>query len=219
MIRLPDLSAGLLGERCTGAVAILKTNHNFSSSGDKESPEGLPIEVLLQGESRLVVVHENEERTTTTSLTARLIGARKKSRLDANESAKAIIAYPRPEQPNSVAFNLSVAAPAGGGSGLFRQRPSKPSSRSLFGSFDEPASSFDAGGFNSQQSAGQTASQPTLSFIRDIDQAADVPADDPLAESRDIRKEIEDELMDLEEIEGEILQMETNRKRVFFEEG
>ncbi|KAK3312766.1 hypothetical protein B0H66DRAFT_643932 [Apodospora peruviana] len=217
MIRLTDLSAGLLGERCTGAGAIVRANRgtNRSSSpgeNDKNGSEGLPIEVLLQGETRLVIVHEHEDGT---SLTSRLVGARKKACHDTG-TAKAILAFPRPEQPNSVTFNLSVR---GGGNGTLRPRP-RGSAKNLFGDIE------DAMGIlpSTEPADEDTSSQPIpantgLVFVNDLNFAADVPDDEAEAEGRDI----EQEMMDIMEIDRELEQMESDRgrgtKRVFFEEG
>ncbi|KAK0712701.1 hypothetical protein B0T26DRAFT_677127 [Lasiosphaeria miniovina] len=221
MIRLADLSVGLLGERCTGAIAIPKQSRSVfgtkrpSSPGENgtPSPEGLPVEVLVQGESRIVVVHESEEATS--SLTSRLVGARKKTRPD-NGTAKAILAFPRPEKPNSVAFNLSVSR---AGAGLLRQRP-RGSAKGLFGDVDEPVDIRPS--TEAPDAEGQAPNRPRdagLMFINDLNFAADVPDDESEAAERDI----EQEMRDIMEIDRELEQMESDRergtKRVFFEEG
>lgn len=208
MIRLTDLSMGLLGERCTGAVGIPKPTssaHSGSSSPNENGgtpSDGIPIEVLLQGESRVVVVHENED---TTSLTHRLLGARKKPRAD-RAPARAIIAYPRPEKPHSVAFNLSVAQP-----GLLRSRA--PPVRGLFDAppQEDVLPSTEAPEPPRTQNFG-------FGFAKDLNYAADAPDDESEAENRDVDQEI----MDIMEIDRELEQMEADRargtKRVFFEE-
>ncbi|KAK4217460.1 nucleoporin NUP37 [Rhypophila decipiens] len=210
MIRLTELNAGLVGERCTGVTAIAKPGAARIRSGSPSetgsgSSEGLPVEVLLQGEYRLVIVHESEDNT---SLTTRLIGARKKARVN-TDSTKAIIAFPRPEKPHSVAFNLSVSRR---GNQMMNLRP-RPSVKNLFAeplpSTEEAASSF---GQQRPRDAG-------LMFINDLNNAADVPDDESEAENRDI----EQEMMDIMEIDRELEQLESDRdrgtKRVFFEEG
>lgn len=212
MIRLTELNAGLLGERCTGATTIPKTGAAASRSSSPDetgagSPLGLPIEVVLQGEYRLVVVHETEDAS---SLTARLVGARRKTRVTA-DSTKAILTYPRPEKPHSVAFNLSVARR---GNQMMQLKPRAP----VKNLFSEPAPSAEApaeAGLLGQQRPRDTG----LMFINDLNNAADVPDDESEAENRDI----EQEMMDIMEIDRELEQMETDRergtKRVFFEEG
>lgn len=216
MIRLTDLGAGLLGERCTGAAAIPKTNRssgtstNGSSATKDNSSEGLLIEVLLQGESRFVVVHESEDAG---SLTTRLLGARKRPRAELG-STKAILAYPRPENPNNVSFNISVAQqrPVRTGGGLFQPR-ARPPIGSSFESMDIlPSTEF------ADEAQSVPSSQQGLMFINDLDYAADQPDDEFEVEGRDI----EQELMDIMEIDRELEQLEHERekgtKRVFFEE-
>ncbi|KAK3385360.1 hypothetical protein B0H63DRAFT_181869 [Podospora didyma] len=216
MIRLTDLGAGLLGERCTGAVAISKRSRGTSTangSGSENgaaSSEGLPVEVLIQGESRLVIVHEGED--TTSSLTGRLRGARNKPRPEVSK-AKAILAFPRPQQPNSVAFNLSVGRAGGVGLPRPRQGPVKK----LFGDDDGAIPVTEGTGY--QQTSSQPSRGAGLMFINDLNSAADVPDDEDEVEARDI----EQEMMDIMEIDRELEQMESDRergtKRVFFEEG
>lgn len=211
MIRLTDLNAGLVGERCTGATAIPKpaaapSRDSSPSEAGAGGQEGLPIEVLLQGENRLVVVHETED---VASLTTRLIGARKKTRVN-TDSTKAILAYPRPEKPNSVAFNLSVARR---GNQMMQVKP-RPSVKNLFA---EPVASIEAP--EEASSGAQRPRDTGLMFINDLNNAADVPDDESEAENRDI----EQEMIDIMEIDRELEQMEADRergtKRVFFEEG
>lgn len=221
MIRLTDLGAGLLGERCTGAAAIPKAGRgsaartNGSSAtkdGGSDYAEGLPIEVLLQGESRLVIVHEGEDAGT---LTTRLLGTRKKSRLEVG-STRAIQAYPRPEKPNSVAFNLSIAQrPSRPGGGLFASRSRAPEK----GLFDQPADALPPSTEAPDEGRSVPPSQQGFMFAHDLSYAADQPDDEFEVAGRDI----EQELMDIMEIDRELEQLEQNRergtKRVFFEEG
>ncbi|KAK0701381.1 hypothetical protein B0T21DRAFT_342827 [Apiosordaria backusii] len=220
MVRLTDLSAGLLGERCTGAATIPKsaTAHSPSATENGTPPveSSLPVEVLIQGESRVVFVHESEEAP---SFTSRLLGGRKKvgGRTDL-DSTKAILAYPRPEKPNSVAFNLSIAhRPAATNTALLRSAR-RPISGGLFsqdqsagGSF-LPSSEPPVDTYNQSQAIG-------LRFVNDLNFAADQPDDEQEA----INRNIEEEMMDIMEIDRELEQMEDERerstKRVFFEEG
>ncbi|CAI4214693.1 unnamed protein product [Parascedosporium putredinis] len=58
MIKLHDLSVGLLGERCCGVSAIVDLN---KAKGDGKSDGGLGVEVLIRGESRMVVLRESED--------------------------------------------------------------------------------------------------------------------------------------------------------------
>ncbi|KAK3317670.1 hypothetical protein B0T19DRAFT_295753 [Cercophora scortea] len=219
MIRLTDLGAGLLGERCTGAAAVLKPGRSsprangMDSASDNGAPsasEGLPIEVLLQGENRLVIVHESED---SASFTSRLIGNRKKARTDYG-STKAIIAFPRPEKPNSVAFNLSVSRSGRGGLLRPQQRPSVKGLFSNDGDNILPSTEAPDKGF-----ASDPARDTGLMFFNDLDFAADRPDDESEAENRDTEQEV----LDIMEIDRELESLETSRdrgtKRVFFEEG
>lgn len=238
MLRLTDISAGLLGEHLTAATAIPRSTGSLT-----ESTEGkqLPVETLLLGESRLVVIHENEDAFdqaaaaaaagASSSTERRLIPlpARKKARLDlTNGTATAIIAYPRPEQPSSVTFNLSLARPQMG------EKLLKPKAlegtKSLSSSFDGAGFTQDTeeeGGVDTQETVALSAygegriqgRDPGLLFINDLNFAADVEDDKSEAEGRDI----EAELMDIMEIDRELEEMESQRgsqgtKRVFFED-
>ncbi|AEO68273.1 uncharacterized protein THITE_2117710 [Thermothielavioides terrestris NRRL 8126] len=219
MIRLTDLGAGLLGERCTGAAAVPKPSRSNpaanGSSTTKENGanpnEGLPIEIVLQAESRLVIMHETEDAS---SLTTRLLGARKKPRTELGPT-KAILAYPRPEQSGS--FNLSIAPrPGRSAGGLFRPYARPP----VKGLFDQPADVLPSTEIPDEaQSQSAPSSQQGLMFINDLNFAADRPDDEFEVEGRDI----EQELMDIMEIDRELEQLErkreTSTKRVFFEEG
>ncbi|KAL0468611.1 hypothetical protein QR685DRAFT_479821 [Neurospora intermedia] len=245
MLRLTDLNAGLLGERLTAATAIPRSTGSLT-----ESTEGkqLPIETILLGESRMVVIHENEDafdQAAAAAATAagpfssterRLIPlpARKKARLDLTSgTAKAIIAFPKPEQPSSMAFNLSLARPENGEK-LLKPKLLEAATKSPSASFDGAGSTqeideggvapdsqdtvaFSAYGGGKSQSQGRDTG---LLFINDLNFAADVEDDKSEAEGRDI----EAELMDIMEIDRELEEMESQRgkqgtKRVFFEEG
>ncbi|KAL1840779.1 hypothetical protein VTJ49DRAFT_7734 [Mycothermus thermophilus] len=234
MIRLSDLGLGLFGERCTGAVAIPKTARNAAAaaangaSTSKEqgsNNEGLPIEILIQAESRLMFVHESDDAT---SLTTKLLGVRKKPRVELGPT-KAILAYSRGDKPISqnTSFELSFAqsqrpskAP-GTGRGLFPRAPStnrsgvfEPAGRTT----TTPGVSFDTLPADEAMMSAPS-SQQGLMFINDLEIAADQPDDEFEAEGRDI----EQELMDIMEIDRELEQLEHERergtKRVFFEEG
>ncbi|KAK0610006.1 hypothetical protein B0T17DRAFT_124868 [Bombardia bombarda] len=224
MIRLTDLNSGLLGERCTGAVAIPKLGRtapgapNGSSTASENNPnssEGLPVEVLVQGETRVVFVHENEDAA---SFASRLANTRKKQQTKLGDSQKAIVTYPRSEKPNSVAFNLSVSRPKGG---LFRPQQRAPA-KNIFGDFgDDNAADVmpSTEGPDEGQASGGKGRDVGLLFVNDLSYAADVPDDEAMADNRDI----EGEILGIMEIDRELDQMKSDReggkKRVFFEEG
>ncbi len=219
MTRLTDLSTGLLGERCTGAIGIPKSSRPSPGANRSDTPsdnpdnssDGLPIEVIVQGESRIVFVEESEEAAT--SLTSRLLGARKKPRAEL-KTTKAILAFPRPEKPNSVAFNLSVSQRGKGG--LLRPRlPVK----GLFDPVDEAMDILPSTEAADEDFMPTRPGDTGLLFAKNLTFAADVPDDESEAEARDVDQEI----MDIMEIDRELEQMESDRqfgaKRVFFEEG
>ncbi|KAH8888499.1 hypothetical protein GQ53DRAFT_767548 [Thozetella sp. PMI_491] len=222
MVRLTDLGVGLLGERCTGAAAVPRfsqqrlgaSTDGRLSLGDEDSgkpQEGLPIEVILQGESRLVAVHELNNGT---SLVSRLVGSRSKKLRPRERQANAIIAYPRPDKPSSVAFNLSVSRR---GNGAPRTRPG------LTGLFDASSEALPSTRVASDGSVGASTLASLkqkgagLAFVADLEHAADQPDDESDAENRDV----EQEMMDIMEIDRELEQMAQNReqgtKHVFFE--
>lgn len=102
MIRLTDLVVGLMGERCVGVGAIAKFGAHENSGN-----EGLPIEVVVCGESRLVVVRESE-----TGVGTRIGGVKGSFQKKMGERARpstAISVFPRPAQPASELYNLSVS--------------------------------------------------------------------------------------------------------------
>ncbi|KAK4221197.1 nucleoporin NUP37 [Podospora fimiseda] len=211
MTRLTDLSAGLLGERCTGAVAIPRSSVNTPQANTAAPPsengsgeaENLSLEVLLVGEKRLVIVHESEDAAAA-SFNARLLGGRKKARLELG-TTNAILAYPRPEKPNSVAFNLSIAhRPTGAGAGLFRPNKSRVTGGDSFESMDILPSTepHEECSFSQPPGVG-------LRFINDLNFAADQPDD----EAEAINRNIEEEMMDIMEIDRVMEQMESERER------
>lgn len=231
MIRLTDLAAGLLGERCTGVGAVPRLGRqqpNSSPPPDDRSPhgettnsvQGLPIDVLVKGESRLVVVLESDDGTPISN---RLLSTRKKQR-PSGRSASAIIAYPRPEKPSSIAFNLSVSR--AGNRRASRQR------LPVAGLFDQeqmdvlPSTEVeldDGGGGGA--AAGHGLLIPGLSrdtglaFGQSLNVAADASDNEEEAEERNVEAEI----LDIMEIDRELEEMESERqsgrKHVFFEEG
>ncbi|KAK0612053.1 hypothetical protein B0T14DRAFT_340310 [Immersiella caudata] len=213
MVRLSDLGAGLLGERCSGAVGIPKSGRTSSGANDSNTPsendtsasDGLAIEVLLQGETRVVVVQESEDGST---LTSRLFGSRKKPRTELRDT-RAILAYPRPQEPGSVKFNLSISQRGA------LLRPRAPLKGALGGVDEE----MDIVPSTENKPLSNPPRTTGLLFANDLNYAADVPDDEEQAENRDVDQEI----MDIMEIDRELEEMEAHRergsKRVFFEEG
>ncbi|KAI5863931.1 hypothetical protein GGS23DRAFT_521833 [Durotheca rogersii] len=205
MVRLSDLSVGLMGERCTGVGAIVR----FPESGGSapSTNEGLPIELLLRGESRLVIVRESE-----TVVGTRIGGVVSRRKLP-NERVKensAIVVYPRPEQPSSIAYNLSVG-------------PRRKLSRSAAADGGEPSPEEDAAGAQAGPALGSVPIQlPTrprsgFAFADSLSAAAD-------AEQRggeDDERDVEVEMLDIMAIDRELEAMDSGRgrgrKKVIFE--
>lgn len=219
MIRVTEISAGLLGERCTGVGLIMRdSKHRHTSDtslgGSTPAAEGLPVDVVVQGESRLVVVRESEDNKLIAN---RFLGLHKKKTTD-NRSASAIIAYPRPEKPSSVAFNLSVSRVGN----LGRSSRHRPSVKGIFASQAVILPSTEradvtgpAGPALLYPSNGRTAG---LAFAQSLNVAADASDNDGEAEDRNV----EEEVLDIMEIDRELEEMEnergSGRKNVFFEE-
>jgi len=214
MIRLTDLGAGLLGERCTGVAVLPRSSNQHNSSPSSNGPnageatssaEGLPIDVLVQGETRLVVVHDSEDA----AVVANRPFAPRKQYHSIERFGSAIIAYPRPDKPGSVAFNLSVAR--GPNPGVSHKRLPVAG---LFGTQSTdviPSTETDLDTASSTRDTG-------LAFTQTLDMAADATDDEQEAEDRDV----EEEMLDIMEIDRELEEMESEResgrKHVFFED-
>lgn len=221
MVRVTELNAGLLGERCCGVGAVPKSKRrpagrtsDFDDAAMEEST-GLPVEVLVRGESRLVVVQDYQDVDTAPLR----LPTQKMKRLEiANkplEPVNAIIVHPRPDASKIQGFeNLSIR-PSTRGSAA-------PQSVKLFaGSFapsqqedyDEPMD-FRPAPINLPTRPRNMG----LEFMDDLDAAADAGYELD-AEERDVEQEV----MDLMELDSQLEQMEEERqrgtKRVFFEEG
>lgn len=221
MIRLADLGAGLLGELCTGVGAVSRPaqkhrespilSDGVSSDTDGSSPkEQLPIDVLIRGDSRLVMVRESEDGTP---LSMRLAGTKRKQPTD--RSTNAIIAYPPREKPTSLAFNLTSQR----GASLAKSRSGlRPSVKRLF----EPEPLMQAGPnlFARGDAAPTTQRRPDvgLAFTQSLYSAADAMIDEAEVNERDV----EGEMLDIMEIDRELEEMEVERvagqRNVFFED-
>ncbi|KAF6822580.1 hypothetical protein CMUS01_11031 [Colletotrichum musicola] len=188
MIRLHDLSTGLLGERCCGVGAAV----DFAKL--KENDGGLQIEVLVMGESRLVIVHECEDAPGAkiggvVSTRRRLFGDK-----SAKEPPSAIIVHPRPDQPRGVSFNLSVHK-----------------SRSLRGKPNGALPDDDA---THDFTLPIGRPNPGFGFADNLNEAADLAEDVTM-------RDVEEEMLDILEIDQALEYMEddrgSGRKKVVFE--
>ncbi|RSL48822.1 hypothetical protein CEP54_012714 [Fusarium duplospermum] len=100
MVKLLDLSTGLLGERCNGVGLVVDANHSTIQDGD------LPADVLILGDSRIVIVREGDDGP------GKKIGAVVNTRRRGLFSKKdAIIVHGKPGRPAKATFNLSTAKP------------------------------------------------------------------------------------------------------------
>ncbi|KAJ2973056.1 hypothetical protein NUW58_g9038 [Xylaria curta] len=192
MIRLNDLSVGLMGERCTGVGAIVR----FSETGGMSAPgnEGLPIDVVVCGESKLIIVRESEA-----AVGARIGGviSRRKRLNDRFQDTSAIIVHPRPEQPGSVAYNLSLGP---------RKKLSQPL---LAVGSDEPTED-DIMQTDEEKAVNQKLSEPSsgFAFAASLNAAADLEQQDEEDE-----RDVEIEMLDIIEIDRELEAMDNGRGR------
>ncbi|PFH56588.1 hypothetical protein XA68_16280 [Ophiocordyceps unilateralis] len=193
MVKLLDLSTGLLGERCCGAGLIL---HHNSGLRQADQDGGLPVDVLIRGESRLVVVRQGEDGP------GRKIGAvvdRRRMRLfSTGERSDAIIVHAKKKAMPSLSYNLSTTKSSALRLGSMRNH--------LDSEFDIPY--------------GGSAQLPTrprvgFDFMSNLDMAADASAD--------LSRDVEAEMLDVMGIEQALDSMEdsrgSGRKKVFFDEG
>ncbi|KAI1151305.1 hypothetical protein F4825DRAFT_451618 [Nemania diffusa] len=192
MIRLSDLLVGMMGERCTGVGAIVR----FPETGGMSTPgsEGLPIDVVVCGETRLVIIRESEA-----AVGSRIGGviSRRRRLSDRVRDTSAIIVHPRPEQPGSIAYNLSIG-------------PRRKLSRSLLiGGDDEPRED-DMMQTDREMSAMQTPSKISngLAFAASLNAAADLQQQD-----EEFERDVEVEMLDIMEIDRELDAMDSGRGR------
>ncbi|KKP05290.1 hypothetical protein THAR02_02621 [Trichoderma harzianum] len=200
MLKLVDLSTGLLGERCCGVGLIPD-----SSKNDEDIPDdgGLPVDVLIQGESRIVIVREGEDGP------GRKIGAvvaSHRKRLFSRSDKEAIIVHGKQDRSAGLSFNLSTVKP-----GTLRQK--LPARDELDGNGN--------GNGNGASDRSDDAPTPTtraragFGFTDTLSAAADLTADFAT-------RDVEAEMLDIMEIDQALNNMEdyrgSGRKKVFFEE-
>lgn len=218
MVRMTELNAGLLGERCCGVSAVSKSQRRQTTQSlddpDQATEEstGLPIEVLIRGESRLVFVQDCED-VDTAPLRFPTQKLKRLALADRPDHANAIIVHPNPDAPKPLkqSFDLSIRPSTRGST--------RAPSTNMFGrSFslqelvdDEPADSYDE-----PMTLPSRPRNMGLEFMDDLDAAADAGYELD-AEERDVEQEV----IDLMELDSQLEQMEEERqrgtKRVFFE--
>jgi hypothetical protein len=188
MIKLNDLVVGLMGERCIGVGAIPKMDADESSHN-----EGLPVEIIISGESRLVVVHESE--TVVGTRIGGVKGSLQRKLSQGARSSGAVTVYPQPALPPSKEFNLSVRkrgtlgrAPLQSETSTERILPTTETTQtapSIFSGFD---------------------------LAKSLNAAADVMEVDD-QEERDYEEELETDMLGLMDIEQTLDSMEDDRGR------
>ncbi|KAL6852952.1 hypothetical protein ACO1O0_007500 [Amphichorda felina] len=192
MLKIHDLSTGLLGERCCGINLIADPSRaNYKTYNDG----GLTAEVLVRGETRLVVVREGEDGP------GKKIGSvvATRRRLFSEAKPNPIIVHGKQPRAPMASFNLSTAQP-----GSLRWKPSTNADRETIN------------GGATQISIGEPASRPRVgfNFADTLNAAADTTDD----QSRDIDAEmldimgIDQALQTLEGTQG------AGRRKVFFGE-
>ncbi|KAI1849670.1 hypothetical protein JX266_004619 [Neoarthrinium moseri] len=190
MIRLNDLVVGLMGERCVDVGAIPKLGTNETSND-----EGLPIEVIVCGESRLVVVHESE--TVVGTRIGGVKGSFQRRLSERSRVSSAVSVFPRPEQKASELFNLSV-------------KPRRTLSIAQVQAEKQPETIVPSIEAEDVQAADR--SQAGFSFANSLAAAADkMQLDDE--EDRDIEGEMEHELLGLMEIDQRLDELNADRGR------
>ncbi|CAK7246386.1 MAG: hypothetical protein STHCBS139747_008016 [Sporothrix thermara] len=174
MVRIHDLGASLQGERCCGAVAVAWPSRQVyggnggnggsgddqdddadagSGSGSGNSPS---IEILVQGESRLVATRESGDDAYAGGLTTRLLAASARRKNVGNTVTSAILVEPsRKRKSGTVKFDLDAhqllqqslvggnqrkkLPPSATGAGATPRRAPAASTRSLFESPTRPS--------------------------------------------------------------------------------
>lgn len=220
MVRMTELNAGLLGERCcgVGAVPKLQRRHPAQSLDDTDNnPEestGLPVDVLIRGESRVVVVQDCQD-VDTAPLRFPTQKLKRLALADRPGPVNAIIVHPNPDAPKPTqGFDLSIRPSTRGSA--------HAPSINLFGlSFSQSQDNIGEEPLHDHPIPLDLPSRPRnmgLEFMDDLDAAADAGYELD-AEERDVEQEV----MDLMELDSHLEQMEEERqrgtKRVFFEEG
>ncbi|KAI9147692.1 Nucleoporin NUP37 [Paramyrothecium foliicola] len=188
MIKLLDLSTGLLGDRCCGVRLVL----NPTQGGQLTHDGALPVDLLVQGESRFLVVREGEEGVG--KKVGGVLGNRR-NRLFSGDKTSAIIVHGKSASDANMTFNLSTVKP-----GTLRKKSSRLEDSQHFTEKEDqlPAS----------------RSQTGFEFASTLNAAADVSED---LTKRDVEAEMLD-IMEIDQALEAINGRQNGRKRVFFED-
>ncbi|KAL2884676.1 Nucleoporin NUP37 [Ceratocystis lukuohia] len=199
MFKIHELSVGLMGEKCTALCAIAITDKDKSG---QEEQHGLPVELAVLGESRLVLVRESEDISTTGGG----LVVRKKFGKRNNSTA---LVVDRPDKVPKLLFDLNP-----GKAGTIRSARNVPQGLNAGSKPDSKTAAF---GQPSDPSMAEPVPSASLPFMDILDAAADTGQE--TSESRDI----EVEMLDIMEIDRQLDTMEDfrggSRKRVMFDGG
>ncbi|KAK5995524.1 Nuclear pore protein NUP37 [Cladobotryum mycophilum] len=191
MVKLLDLSTGLLGERCCGVGLVADSSRNGESIVDDG---GLPVDILIRGESRLVIVREGEDGPG--KKIGDVVTSRRNRLFSRGDKSDAIIVHGKQEKSTGLSFNLSTVKP-----GTLRMKP--------IGDFNDATDRADDSLF--------MPSRPRVGFdfTSTLSAAADASVDST-------GRDVEAEMLDIMEIDHALDSMEDNRgsgrKKVLFEE-
>ena len=103
MIKLLDLSTGLLGEQCCGVGLTIDPSRQSGGDGD------LPVYVLILGESRVVIVREGEDGPG--KKIGGVVSTRRRRLFSKDAKSDAIIVHGKPDRSTKASFNLSTVKP------------------------------------------------------------------------------------------------------------
>ncbi|KFH48260.1 hypothetical protein ACRE_008930 [Hapsidospora chrysogenum ATCC 11550] len=192
MLKLHDLSTGLLGERCCGVSLIVdpaRANNTTYNDG------GLAVDVLVRGETRLVVVREGDDgpgKKIGGAVTTR-------RRLFSGKQSSAIIVRGQQPRAASTSFNLSRVQP-----GSLRMKPSFQRDDGTMAGGTQGAN----GGLGSRPQVG-------FNFAATLNEAADVTGEDS-------GRDVDAEMLDIMGIDQALESLEggrgAGRRKGLFEE-
>jgi hypothetical protein len=157
MVKLHDLATGLLGERCCGLALLAGSSRPQGNDRDG----GIPIDVLVRGETRLVVVREGEDGPGK-----KIGGVTNVRRKVLSESrSNAIIVHGTQPRNTSTSFNLSTVKP-----GTLRQKPSVSYEDEILADARQPSKNGQAGlGFDFTDTLNAAADVTDANISRDVD--------------------------------------------------
>lgn len=187
MIRLLDLATGLLGERCAGvSLAVDASKQGISGAQDGS----LPGDVLILGESRIVIVREGEDGPG--KRIGGVVNTRKRRLFAKGQKSDAIIVHGKQGIPRNFDYDLSTFKP-----GTLRLEKNE--------SFGDVTTQEDPFALPTRPRVG-------FDFTDTMDAAADLTDD---FSGRDV----EVEMLDIMEIDKSLANMENRGRRVLFNNG